>query len=144
MPFRSPELHRFVARALADATGTAAPTATQIVSAFNLLCDQLRTHLQPLFGAMAITALFARGYHVAAAEFAWLADVGLAAGEGCALARVDALDPRVTPDDLQDGLAAVLANHIGLLSTFIGEDFVLPLVQQAWGGAPPATTEGHS
>jgi hypothetical protein len=139
MPFRSPELRRFVRRALADATGTAAPSATQIVSAFELLCDQLRKQLQPLFGATAITALFVRGYQVATVEFAWLADVGLAAGEGCALAHVDAIGTRVTSDDLQDGLAAILANHIGLLGTFIGEDFVLPIVQQAWGGAPLAT-----
>ena len=31
--------------------------------------------------------------------------------------------------------AAVLADAIGLLSTFVGEDLVLPLVQQAWGTA---------
>jgi hypothetical protein len=147
MPFNSPELRRFVGRALADVTAVAAPTATDIASAFTLLCDRLRTQLQPLFGATAITALFARGHQLAMAEFAWLADVGLTP-EGCSLSHVGATGAPVTPDHLQEGLAAVLANEIGLLSTFIGEDFVLPLVQQAWGGAtqaqPPATHGGHS
>ena len=36
-------------------------------------------------------------------------------------------------DTLEEGLAAVLAHNIGLLSAFVGEDLVLPLVQQAWG-----------
>ena len=33
---------------------------------------------------------------------------------------------------LVEGLATVLAQNIGLLSTFVGEDLVLPLVQEAW------------
>ena len=38
-------------------------------------------------------------------------------------------------DRLQEGLAAVLAHNIALLSAFVGEDLVLPLVQQAWSTA---------
>ena len=38
-------------------------------------------------------------------------------------------------DRLEEGLAAVLAHNIALLSAFVGEDLVLPLVQQAWGTA---------
>jgi hypothetical protein len=36
-------------------------------------------------------------------------------------------------DRFAEGLATVLAHNIGLLSTFVGEDLVLPLVQEAWG-----------
>jgi hypothetical protein len=142
MPLNSPELRRFVARALADATAVAAPTAVQVASAFELLCDRLRMQLEPLFGPTAIAALFARGHQLATAEFTWLADVGLTA-EGCTLSTVDTTGIPVTPDRLRDALAAVLAHEIGLLSVFIGEDFVLPLVQQAWSGATlsPVTTE---
>jgi hypothetical protein len=47
---------------------------------------------------------------------------------------------------LADGLAAILAHEIALLSAFIGDDIVLPLVEQAWGAASmtdrPASTEG--
>jgi hypothetical protein len=148
MPLGSPDLRRFVRRALADVIAAAAPTPPQIASAFDLLCEQLRAQLQPLFGATAISALFGRGHHLAAAEFAWLADVRLTTGERCTLSHAEAVGAAVTPDDLQDGLAAVLAHEIGLLSAFIGEDFVLPLVQQAWGtvtrAVPPATNEGKS
>jgi hypothetical protein len=138
MPLSSPDLRRFVRRALADVIAFAAPTPTQIASAFDLLCEQLRAQLQPLFGATAISALFARGHYLAAAEFAWLAEVQLSTGEHCALSHEDVVRAAVTADALQDGLAALLAYEIGLLSAFIGEDFVLPLVQQAWGASTPA------
>ena len=38
-------------------------------------------------------------------------------------------------DRLEEGLAAVLAHNIALLNAFVGEDLVLPLVQEAWGTA---------
>ena len=34
---------------------------------------------------------------------------------------------------VHEGLATVLASNIGLLNGFVGEDLVLPLMQQAWG-----------
>jgi hypothetical protein len=37
---------------------------------------------------------------------------------------------------LQDGLAAVLACEIALLSGLIGEEFVMPLVEKAWANPP--------
>jgi hypothetical protein len=43
----------------------------------------------------------------------------------------------------EEGLAAVLAHKIGLLNTFVGEDLVLPLVQQAWGVIEAPRTEGE-
>jgi hypothetical protein len=46
-------------------------------------------------------------------------------------------------DRLEEGLAAVLAHNIGLLVAFVGEDLVLPLVQQAWGVVEAPRTEGE-
>jgi hypothetical protein len=45
-----------------------------------------------------------------------------------------------------NGLAAVLAFDVGLLVTFVGDDLILPLVQQAWGGAigPPSAAVDES
>jgi hypothetical protein len=52
----------------------------------------------------------------------------------------------LAPNVLADGLAAILAHEIALLSAFIGEDIVLPLVEQSWGAASmtdrPASSEG--
>jgi hypothetical protein len=128
----APKLQRFVSHALVTATGVATPDRAQLASAFDLLCEQLRRRLQPLFGATAVAALYARALHLATAEFPWLSDVIPKGGERCAL---DALEPvsDMLPRDLEEGLAAVLAYDVRLLTTFIGEDFVMPLVQEAWG-----------
>ncbi len=133
MTLSSPQLRRFVRRTLVEATGTKALDRPQLASAFNTLCERLRQRLQPLFGASAVTALFARALHVATAEFPWLADVIGKNGDGCSANVITS--PEVEMASLEDGLAAVLAHNIGLLSTFVGDDLVLPLVQEAWGTA---------
>jgi len=122
-------LRQFVARALVEATGVAAPDAAALAAAFSKLCERLRSRLQPLFGTVAVAALFARALHLAAVDHPWLVDVVQENGARCAL------DPVKTApaNDIEQGLAALLAHDIALLSMFIGEDMVFPLVQQAWG-----------
>jgi hypothetical protein len=144
MPLSSPALRRFVKQALADAAGHTAPDETRLASAFDLLCERLRARLHPLFGPTAIRALFARALHVATAEFAWLAEVLPKDAERCAVNGIERVSGEVERHVLEDGLAAVLAHDIGLLSEFIGEDLVMPLVQAAWEAAPtgPARIEG--
>jgi hypothetical protein len=145
MASSSPQLRRFVKRALVDTTGAASPDRSQLVSAFDSLCQRLRERLQPLFGTTAVTALFARAVHMAKLEFPWLEDFVPKNSDSFSpdeLASVEGLDV----GSLEDGLAAVLAYDIGLLSALVGEDLILPLVQQAWGAARPAestTTEGN-
>jgi hypothetical protein len=129
----SPKLRRFVRHALVAATGTTSPNRMQLASAFDVLCDQLRTRLRPLFGATAISALFARALHLSTIEFPWLADVLPKDGERCSLDGIDAAAEAIPSQFFEEGLTAVLAHDIGLLATFIGDDFVMPLVQEAWG-----------
>ena len=133
MILSSPQLRRFVRRTLVEAAGAEALDRPQLASSFNSLCNRLRQRLQPLFGTSAVTALFARALHVATAEFPWLADVIGKNGDGCSANIITV--PQVEMASLEDGLAAVLAHNIGLLSTFVGDDLVLPLVQEAWGTA---------
>jgi hypothetical protein len=146
MTSSSPQLRRFVRRALVDATGAASPDRAQLVSAFDSLCQRLLERLRPLFGTTAVAALFARALHVARSEFPWLEHVVPKDADSCSaegLASVGGLDLA----SLADGLAAVLAHDIGLLSALVGEDLILPLVQQAWGAArlpEPTKTEGNN
>jgi hypothetical protein len=123
-----------------DATGAAEPDPSQLASAFNSLCTRLHQRLQPLFGASAVTALFARALHVATLEFSSLTEIIGKNGDGCS-ADVAASGQEMDIGRLEDGLAAVLAHNIGLLSTFVGEDLVLPIVQEAWGTAMLAEDE---
>jgi hypothetical protein len=132
MTLSSPQLRLLVRRALVEQTGAASPDRPRLASAFNTLCERLRQRLQTLFGRTAVDALFARAVHVAASEFPWLPDVIGKNGDGCsadALAGLQGVDMK----NADDGLASVLAHDIELLSAFVGDDLVIPLVQQAWG-----------
>lgn len=132
MSLSSPSLRRFVRRALVDTTGAASPDRAQLTSAFDALCNRLHQRLQTLFGAKASTALFVRARHVATSEFPWLAAVVSRNGVPCSIDGTNGLEA-VDLATVEEGFAAVLAHNIGLLSTFVGEDLVLPIVQQAWG-----------
>ena len=134
MILSSPQLRRFVRRTLVEAAGAKALDRPQLASSFNSLCNRLRQRLQPLFGTSAVTALFARALHVATAEFSWLGDVIGKNGDVCSTDAIASIQG-IEMDSLEEGLAALLADYIGLLSTFVGDDLVLPLVQEAWGAA---------
>jgi len=142
MTLSPPSLRRFVRRALVDATGAASPDRAQLASAFDTLCERLRGQLLPLFGTTAVSALFVRAVHAATGEFPWLRELIRKDEHPCAGERI-ASAAQVDNDTLEQGLAAVLAHNIGLLNTFVGEDLVLPLVQQAWGVIEAPRTEGE-
>jgi hypothetical protein len=134
MSLSSPHLRHFVTRALVDASGVAEPDPSQLAAAFNSQCIRLRQRLQPLFGTTAVAALFARAVQVATVEFPWLVEVVPKNGDPCS-ADATAGESEGDVGRLADGLAAVLAQRIGLLSALVGEDLVLPLVHEAWGTA---------
>ena len=133
MPSRSSQHRGSVRRVLVGVTGTSSPDRAQLGDAFDTLCDRLRGQLDPLFGATAIDTLFARGLHSATLEFSWLAGVVPKEAQRCSSGGLIALDPGLTPVQVEEGLAAILAHTIGLLSALIGSDMTLPLVQRAWG-----------
>ena len=130
-----PKLRQFVRQALVAATGASAPDRAQLASAFDLRREQLRMRLRPLFGTTATNALFARALHLSIVEFPWLVTVLPKNREGCALDGTESVATLLSPQAFGEGLAAVLAHDIELLTTFIGDDFVMPMVQDAWGGA---------
>jgi len=132
MALSSPALRRFVRHTLVGLTGKTSPDRAELAASFDVLCERLRARLQPLFGSSAIAALFARALSVATAEFPWLAEVVAPDGKRCSIDGLERLSGTVGRDALAEGLAAVLAHEIGLLAAFIGEEFVMPLVQAAW------------
>jgi hypothetical protein len=148
MPLSSSGLRRAVHQALISTTGVPNPDRTQLTAAFSVLCDRFRQRLQPIFGTPATRALFTRAVHVAAHEYPWLNDLQLNP-ERCSLEGLDAPHLQLDSHTLAAGLSALLAHDIGLLTAFIGEDVVMPLVQDAWGDASIAdrrhvSTEGES
>jgi hypothetical protein len=83
-----------------------------------------------------------RAVHVATGEFSWLREIVSNGQEPCVSDRIASVEA-LEIDALEEGLAAVLAHNIGLLNAFVGEDLVLPLVQQAWGVIEAPRTEGE-
>src|SRR5215217_6762731 len=133
MALSSPRLRRFVHQAMIAAAGVATPTPIQVAAAFDVLCGRLRDRLHPLFGATAISALFARALAVSTKEYSWLAEVLPADGECCSPQGLQTVSEVSAPQLVEEGLVSVLAHDLALLSAFIGEDFVIPLAQDAWG-----------
>ena len=132
MPHRLADLRDLVARALAnevERTSFDTPPAR----AFEALCGSLRGRLQPLFGAAAVQALFARALHLARVEFPWLSLVEPVKPDACSLAGLEDAAAQRDPAEVRDGVVAVLAHDLQLLITFIGEDLAVPLIEQAWG-----------
>jgi len=132
MALNSSSVRRFVKRAIIDETRTASPSREQLAAAFGTLCSRFRDRLQPLFGSTAVDTLFLRAVYLATAEYRWLDRVVPKTQDPCAVDRTASVGVLET-GVLEEGLAAVLAHNIELLAAFVGEDLVLPLVQQAWG-----------
>ena len=132
MSLPSDSLRRFVKRTLVDAAGTAQPDHAQLASAFETLCRRPRDRLQPLFGTAAVNALFLRSVHIASVEFPWLGGTLAKNMDSCSVNGNTTL-ANLDVNTVHEGLATVLASNIGLLNGFVGEDLVLPLMQQAWG-----------
>ena len=130
----SPTLLRFVTHALLAASGTTAPSRAELATAFDARCDELRRRLHPLFGTPALSALYVRAVQLAAAEYPWLPEVLPKDHEPCSLEGLERIDDGLKPTAMAAGLAAVLAHQIALLAMLIGDDLVLPLVQDAWAG----------
>ena len=130
----SPALLRFVTNALLAASGSTAPSRAELATAFDARCDELRRRLHPLFGTPALSALFARAVQLATADYPWLPEVIPKDHEHCSLEGLERIDDGLEPAAMAAGLASVLANQIALLTMLIGDDLVLPLVQEAWAG----------
>jgi hypothetical protein len=101
-------------------------------------CDKLRAQLAKLAGAAGFRSLLARAVALAIAEAPWLESVRVDA-DG-ALEGFEAASAPQSAAQREAGGAAVVAQLLGLLVTFIGEPLTLRLVGDAW----PETNLGES
>jgi hypothetical protein len=143
MPAGSHRYRQFAQQALVKTASSATPSHTHLADAFRLLRDRLTRTLVPIFGPVAIDALFERSVHLAADEASWLAAALSATAEKNP--DVSKIPATTTADSVLGAFTAVIAYDIGLLVEFVGEDLILPLVQKAWGpiGRLPIGGESH-
>jgi hypothetical protein len=142
MPVRSKPYRQFARQALVKTTSSATPSQTHLADAFGTLRESLKRTLVPVFGPVAVDALFERSVHLVNDEFHWVA--ASISGKGGKVPDVSRIPGGATVDNVLDALTAVIAYDIGLLVEFVGEDLILPLVHKAWGPVGRLPTSGES
>ena len=95
-----------------------------------LVDDKLRPHLRTLMGNVGFRALLSRSLALASAEVPWLRAVRVKADGS--LEGLDEFDAPVPPTALFEGSVVLLAQLLGLLVAFIGENLTLRLVREVW------------
>jgi hypothetical protein len=106
---------------------------TKTLAAF-LVGEKLRPDLAALMGSVGFRALLSRALALANAEVPWLRAVHVKAdGSFEGLAELEA---QVDPEEIFEGGIVLLAQLLGLLVAFIGEDLTLRLVREVWSKLP--------
>ena len=99
-----------------------------------LVSEKLRPHLATILGNLGFRALLSRALALANADVPWLRAVHVNADSS--FEGLDELDAQVDPDEIFEGCVVLLAQLLGLLVAFIGEDLTLRLVREAWPKLP--------
>jgi hypothetical protein len=92
--------------------------------------EKLRPHLATLMGSVGFRALLSRALMLTNAEVPWLRSVHVKADGS--LEGLDELDAQVDPKEIFEGRVVLLAQLLGLLVAFIGENLTLRLVREVW------------
>ena len=103
-----------------------------------LVGEKLRPHLANLMGNAGFHALLSRALALANAEVPWLRAVHVTAVgsfEG-----LDDLGAQIDPDEIFEGCVVLLAQLLGLLVAFIGENLTRRLVGEVWPQMSPGLT----
>ena len=125
----TPKLRDFAARLIAYETTNNKSSETKTSAAF-LVDEKLRPHLATLMGNIGFCALLSRALVLTNAEGPWLRAVHVKADGS--LEGLGELDAQVDPKESFEGTVVLLAQLLGLLVAFIGENLTLRLVREVW------------
>jgi hypothetical protein len=95
-----------------------------------LVGEKLRPHLATLMGNVGFRALLSRALALANMDVPWLRAVHVKADGS--LEGLGELATQVDPDEIFKGCVVLLAQLLGLLVAFIGENLTLRLVREVW------------
>jgi hypothetical protein len=94
------------------------------------VCEKLRPHLGTLMGKAGYRAVLSRAVAVASREVPWMAALEVN-GTG-ALEGWDRPEAQVSPEELTASGVLLVAQLLGLLVAFIGDNLTLRLVRDIW------------
>jgi hypothetical protein len=125
----TPKMRDFAERLIACETRGIKPSRIKSRAIF-LVCEKLRPPLSMLMGNTGFSSLLARSHTLASAEVPWLRSVQVKADGS--IGEWDELEAKVTPERILEGRIVLLAQLLGLMVAFIGENLTLGLVQEVW------------
>jgi hypothetical protein len=94
------------------------------------VCDKLRPHLATLMGKAGFRALLARALALASEEVQWLRAVHVKSDGS--LEGLDELEAHIGPEQSSEGGVVLLAQLLGMLMAFIGENLAVRLLREVW------------
>lgn len=125
----TPKMRNYAARLIAHEARDTAPSKTSPSAIFPVI-EKLRPHLATLMGKLGFRALLSRALALAGAEVPWLRAIQVKADDS--FEGLSELETRVDARELFEGRVVLLAQILGLLVAFIGEDLTLRLVREVW------------
>ena len=129
----TPKMRDFAEHLITHEARRNKPSTTKPPSTF-VVIEKLRPHLANLMGNAGFRALLSRSLALANAEVPWLRAVQLNADNS--LEGLDNLEAQVGADNFFEGRVVLLAQLLGLLTAFIGENLTLRMVVEAWPNLP--------
>jgi hypothetical protein len=125
----TPQMRTFANRLIIHETGGTKFSETKIQAAFHV-CEKLRPHLASLMGTGGFRALLSRALALANAEVLWLRAVHVRSDGS--LEGLEELHAQLDPAKLAEGGIVLLAQLLGLLAAFIGDNLTLGLIREVW------------
>lgn len=129
----TPKMRDLAERLIAYETRRNKSSRTKTVAAF-FVVDELRPQLATFMGNAGFRALLSRALVLANEEVPWLRAVHIKANGS--LEGLNELAEQVEPDEISKGRVVLLAQLLGLLVAFIGEELTLRLVREVWPKLP--------
>ena len=129
----SPEMRHFAKRLTAYERRANKPSETNTPPAFQV-CEKLRAHLATFMGTAGYRELLSCALPRASAELPWLGAVRVKT-DG-ALDGLENLKAQHNSDELFEGGVVLVAQFLGLLVAFIGENLTLRFVREVWPTVP--------
>jgi hypothetical protein len=114
-------------------SAAAKPAGVNNSPAFRV-CEKLRQPLSRLAGVAGFRSLLSRALALANDEVRWMKAIHVRADGS--LEGLDEAQAQLSETEIADGEIVLIAQLIGLLVTFIGEELTLRLVQESWPDAP--------
>ncbi len=130
----SPQIRNFARCLIAYETLEHKSSGTETPAGFPV-CEKLRLHLATFMGNTGFHTLLARSLALSTAEVPWLCAVRARADDS--FEGLAELHAQLDPEEFSEGEVVLLAQLLGLLVAFIGENLTVRLVREVWPKVSP-------